>query len=124
MIGKGVVRGSLDVQPASSVRIGQAGMPQVLPGGRVLVEDFQPYSVGALGSSPNSTGGVWTGVPDGTANAEIVNDAGNKALSVRGLNTTSDTWRPARHRPRRHTPGDVSLGANDVGTYFSGSEGR
>lgn len=118
LIGNGVVRGSLDIQPSSSVRVGQAGMPQVLPGGRVLVDDFEPYAVGGLGSSPNSTGGVWTGVQDGTANAEIVSEAGNKALSVRGVNSASGAWRGAVTDLGSTRAGDVSLAAGDVGTYF------
>jgi hypothetical protein len=118
LLGKGVVRGSLELQPTTSARVGQAGMPQVLPGGRVLVEDFEPYPVGGLGSSANSTAGVWTGVPVGTANSEIISESGNKALSVRGLPSAADPWRGAITDLGSTRVGDVTLGSNDTGTYF------
>lgn len=118
MLASGPVRGSLVMQSTSSMRVGRAGMSQVLPGGRVLVDDFQSYPVGGLGASPNSTGDAWLGVSNGTANAEIVTDAGNKSLSVRGLNTASDTWRGAVSDLGDTRAGDVSLDHGDTGTYF------
>lgn len=118
MLASGAVRGSLNMQPTSSMRVGRAGMSQVLPGGRVLVDDFESYPVGGLGTTPNTTGDAWLGVSNGTANAEIYTDSGNKSLSVRGLNAASNTWRGAVSDLGSSQAGDVSLDHGDTGTYF------
>jgi hypothetical protein len=118
MLASGAVRGSLNMQPTSSMRVGRAGMSQVLPGGRVLVDDFESYPVGGLGTTPNTTGDAWLGVSNGTANAEIVTDSGNKSLGVRGLNAASNTWRGAVSDLGTSQAGDVSLDHGDTGTYF------
>ncbi|QDV78513.1 hypothetical protein [Botrimarina mediterranea] len=118
LLAMGAVRGALDVQPTSTVRVGRAGLSQVLPGGRVLVDDFETYPVGGIGATPNSTGDAWLGVSNGTANAEIVAETGNQALSVRGLNAASDTWRGAVSDLSSGRAGDASLENGATGTYF------
>ncbi|MCA9262212.1 MAG: family 16 glycosylhydrolase [Planctomycetales bacterium] len=118
--GHGLVRGDLIAAPGSTIRVGQSGLPLVRPTSYKLIDDFSTYTVGRIGPSsttPNTTGGTWTGVFNGTANAEIVAPSANEAIQVHGTNG-ADGWRGAITDLTNAYDDDFSLGNNETGTYF------
>lgn len=109
--GDGVVSGGLTANSGTIVRVGKTGLstPSWSP-----IDDFESYSVGKLNAG--ATGGVWTGVFDGTANAQIVSADGNRSLEYYG---TGSSWRGARTSLRQSFgPNDYSLADGDKATYF------
>lgn len=112
--GAGTIRGALTASPAATVRIGSNGMPETFS----LLENFNAYPTGSIGSTPNNTGDLWQGVFDGTANAQIVSNSGDRALRVRGINSTTNSWRGAVTDLRKLPAGNFSLGHGQTGTYF------
>jgi autotransporter-associated beta strand protein len=114
LAGGGTVRGTLNASPGSTVRIGEAGMPDTF----TLLENFNDYPAGGIGSSPNTTGDLWQGVFDGTGNAQIVSNSSDRALRVLGINATTNSWRGAITDLRKLPAGNFSLGHGRTGTYF------
>jgi autotransporter-associated beta strand protein len=110
----GMVRGALVAAAGSTVRIGGESLPEAF----TSLETFDSYPVGGIGGTPNSTGNVWQGVFDGTANARIISDAGNHAMRVLGINSASNSWRCAVADLRNLPAGNFSLGHGSVGTCF------
>ncbi len=116
--GRGTVRGNLTTQSNSTIRVGAAGLPLALPGGQQLIDDFEQYPTGQIGATPNTTSDRWTGVFDGTANAEIVDNAGDQALRVRGINAASGSWRGAITDLGGGYADTFDLAHGETGTYF------
>jgi autotransporter-associated beta strand protein len=117
LAGGGNVRGSLSAQWGSTVRVGGAGIPLVSTSGFAEIDNFQTYPTGQIGTTPNTTGNAWTGVFNGTANAEITTSSGNSALAVRGTNAASG-WRGAVTNLVDNHEDDFSLASGETGTYF------
>ncbi len=118
LTGDGAVRGALVAQAGSIIRVGGAGLPATLPGGRQLIDDFEGYPTGVIGATPNTTGNVWTGVFNGTGNAEIVDNAGDAALQVHGIGSGGNNWRGAITDLAGAHADDFSLAHGQTGTYF------
>jgi hypothetical protein len=118
LVGDGRVGGNLVALPSATIRVGAAGLPVSLPGGTALVDNFEQYAVGPIGAVPNTTGNVWTGVFDGTANAEIVSTPSSRALRVRGINSGGNAWRGAVTSLSNSYASDHSLDHGETGTYF------
>ncbi len=118
LAGGGHVRGSLTSEADGIVRVGGFGLSAGLPGGRKLVDDFEAYPAAQLGASPNSTGDAWLGVFNGTAYARIIDNSGDQALEVRGLNEPSNSWRGAVTDLAAAHSEDFSLPDGQTGTYF------
>ncbi len=114
LTGDGLVRGALQTSAGSTLRIGGEGMPAAF----APLENFSSYPLGGIGASPNTTGDVWTGVFNGTGNAQIVEANGNRALRVRGINSGTDPWRGAVTDLRQLPAGNFSLSHGRTGTYF------
>lgn len=114
LAGTGTIRSTLNANPGSTVQIGAAGMPDTF----LMLENFSAYPTGGIGSSPNATDNIWQGVFDGTANAQIVSNNGDHALRVRGINSSTDSWRGAATDLRRLPSGNASLYHGQIGTYF------
>ena len=114
LAGGGIIRGALTAAAGSSVRIGGDGLPAAFS----LMENFAAYPSGGIGASPNTTGDVWSGVFDGTANAQILDHGGDRALRVRGINSGTSPWRGAVADLRKLPTGNFSLNHGSTGTYF------
>lgn len=114
LAGGGSVRSHLNASSGSSIRIGEAGMPVAFS----LLENFNSYPTGGIGSTPNTTGDLWQGVFDGTGNAQIVSNSENRALRVLGINSATNSWRGAVTDLRTLPAGNFSLGHGRTGTYF------
>lgn len=109
--GEGVVSGGLIANAGSTIRVGRTGLSS--PAWSVI-DNFQSYSPGQLNAG--ATGGVWTGVFDGTANARVVSVNRNNSLEYYG---TGSAWRGARTSlSNSFSPDDYSLADGDTGTYF------
>ena len=120
LAGRGTIRNSLTAQSGATVRVGGNGIPQLGNRPFALIDDFQPYPTGGIGptaTSQNTTGQIWTGAFNGTANAEIVNNSGNLAVAVRGTNAASG-WRGAITGLQNKHASDFSLPNGQTGTYF------
>ncbi|QDU59135.1 Autotransporter-associated beta strand repeat protein [Aeoliella mucimassa] len=118
LAGSGIVRGDLTAVSDSTLRVGGSGLVERYASGQQLVDDFTAYATGQLGSSPNSTGDVWSGVFDGTSYATIVDNSGNQALRVEGVNSGGDSWRGAVTELNTDYTRDFSLADGETGTYF------
>ena len=116
--GAGNVRGTLLAQSGSTIRVGGTGLVVGLPDDGHRIDNFESYTSGAIGATPNTTGGVWTGVQDGTANAVIVDNSGDNALRVYGVNSGSNSWRGAVTNLQSSQADDFSLADGETGTYF------
>jgi hypothetical protein len=109
--GEGTVQDGLTAAAGATVRVGGVGLAQPA---WATIDNFESYSAGKLNAG--ATGGVWTGVFNGTANAEIVSTAGNESLRFYG---TGSAWRGAQTSlASSFTSGDYSLADGDTGTYF------
>ncbi len=109
--GDGTVLGGLTAYTGSTIRVGKVGLssPSWSP-----IDDFESYTPGKLNAG--ATGGVWTGVFDGTANAQVVSDVGNQSLEYYG---TGSSWRGARTSlETSFSPDDYALDDGDTATYF------
>jgi autotransporter-associated beta strand protein len=118
--GRGTVRSNLVAQTGATVRVGGNGIPSLSNQAHELIENFASYPPGAISSTANSqntTGRKWVGVHDGTANAVIVNNSGNQALAVNGINAASG-WRGAITDLQNNFNQDFSLPHGATGTYF------
>lgn len=106
--GAGEFRGNFTAQSGSLVRIGGNGLPTS------KIDDFETYTPGTL--SGGATGGVWTGVFDGTANARVVNASGNNSLEFYG---TGSSWRGAQTSLKSsYAPANFALADGEEATYF------
>jgi hypothetical protein len=114
LMGRGVVSGGLVANTGSTVRVGETGLSKP---SWSIIDNFESYAAGKLNAGV--TGGVWTGVFDGTENAQIVSVAGRgggKSLEYYG---TGSSWRGARTSLRvSFSPDDHSLADGDTATYF------
>ena len=111
IVGEGTVAGGLMALSGSVVRVGETGISS--PGWSVI-DDFQNYTAGKLNAG--ATGGVWTGVFDGTLNAQVVADDRNRSIEFYG---TGSAWRGVQTSlDSSFTSGDYSLDDGDSGTYF------
>ncbi len=118
--GRGTVRNNLTAQAGATVRVGEIGFPSLANQPFQGIEDFQGYPAGGIGpttTTQNTTGQVWLGAFDGTANAEIANNSGNLAMSARGTNAASG-WRGAITDLKAAHGSDFSLPHGATGTYF------
>ncbi|RYD23990.1 MAG: hypothetical protein EOP88_02010 [Verrucomicrobiaceae bacterium] len=115
LAGRGTVRSSLTANPFSKVRTGSQGFPISADVSFSLIDSFQTYPLGAIGATPNTTGNIWTGVQNGTANAVITDVDGNRSLSVNGIGTA---WRGAITNLQTGRASDFSLPHGQTGTYF------
>ncbi|RYD49032.1 MAG: hypothetical protein EOP85_02390, partial [Verrucomicrobiaceae bacterium] len=115
--GRGTVRNNLTANSGSKVRAGAQGFPISADVSFSLIDNFQTYPAGAIGATPNTTGNLWTGVQNGTANAVIVEADENRSLAVNGLNATNG-WRGAITNLQTGRPSDFSLPHGQTGTYF------
>jgi autotransporter-associated beta strand protein len=111
--GRGTVRNTLTASSGATVRVGGDGLPSAFG----AIDDFQTYPAGDIGAIPNTTSNVWTGVFNGTANADIVDNGGNRALAVNGTNAASG-WRGAVTDLKNNFSSDFSLANGQTGTYF------
>lgn len=111
--GRGTIRTGLTAQSGSTVRAGGIGPTEWLE----PIDDFSTYPLGDIGATPNTTGDVWTGVFNGTANADITSVGGDHALAVNGTNASSG-WRGAITDLRYAHGTDFSLPDGQAGTYF------
>ncbi len=110
--GKGIFAGNLTAQSGSTVRVGGVGISSTPS--HVVIDNFESYNPGKLNAGV--TGGVWTGVFDGTANAQIVGAAGNSSLEYYG---TGSSWRGAStNLESSFGANDFSLDDGETGTYF------
>ena len=89
--GNGTVSGGLTAQSGATIRIGRTGISEP---SWSTIDDFQSYAPGKLNAG--ATGGVWTGVLDGTANAQIVSDGADRSLEYYG---TGSSWHARPHEP-------------------------
>jgi hypothetical protein len=64
------------------------------------IDDFETYAAGKLNAGV--TAGAWTGVFDGTANAQVVSAGGNKSLEYYG---TGSSWRGGAQTTSRNGAG-------------------
>jgi hypothetical protein len=109
--GEGVVEGGLTAAAGAKIRVGGVGLATPA---WATIDNFESYTAGKLNAG--ATGGVWTGVFNGTANAEIVSTAGNESLRFYG---TGSAWRGAQTSlANSFVSGDYSLADGDTGTYF------
>ncbi|QDV73881.1 Glycosyl hydrolase catalytic core [Planctomycetes bacterium K2D] len=109
--GEGVVEGGLTAAAGATIRVGGVGVAKPA---WATIDNFESYSAGKLNAG--ATGGVWTGVFDGTANAEVVSAAGNESLQFYG---TGSAWRGAQASlASSFDSGDYSLPDGGAGTYF------
>jgi hypothetical protein len=109
--GGGTFANNLIAFSGSTIRVGTAGLslPSWTP-----IDDFESYAPGKL--VDGATGGVWTGVLDGTANAQVVSAGRNRSLEFYG---TGNSWRGARTSLRSSfSPDDHALEDGDTATYF------
>lgn len=84
----------------------------------ILLDNFDSYPTGNIGTTPNTTGGKWTGVFDGTGAAYVVdNGGGNKAIANYG-SSGSGGWRGVEANLTSAFGGDYSVPDNSVATYF------
>lgn len=113
LAGGGTVQGSLQASPGSTIRVGAIGFAPAFE----TIDDFNSYPTGDIGAVPNSTGDVWTGVFNGTANADIVSESGNLSLAVQGTNAANG-WRGAVSDLKNAHSRDFSLADGKTGTYF------
>ena len=111
--GSGTVRSNLSAQNGATIRVGGSGMPFAFE----LIDAFETYPPGDIGAMPNATADRWTGVFDGTANADIVDTGGNRALAVNGTNAANG-WRGAITDLKSAHASDFSLLHGQTGTYF------
>ena len=116
--GGGVVQGSgnfigaINTATGAVVRVGGNGLSS--PSESALIDDFQTYAPGKLNAG--ATGGVWTGVFDGTSNAQVVSSGGNRSLEYYG---TGSSWRGASTSLRSSfSSDDYSLADGENATYF------
>jgi hypothetical protein len=109
--GHGTVSGGLTAMAGATIRVGGTGIAEP---SWSTIDDFQGYATGKLNAGV--TGGVWTGVFDGTANAQIVSDGANRSLEYYG---TGSSWRGALTSLRdSFAADDYSLTDGDTATYF------
>lgn len=115
VVGRGRILGHAIAQNSAVVRVGAAGLPtSAVANNLARIDDFQDDTVGKLNAG--ATGGVWTEVSDGTDNAQVVNDSGNRALEYYG---TGSAWRGVQSSLRSSfSPADHSLEHGDQATYF------
>lgn len=116
LAGGGTLPGDLTTSAGATLRVGHDGLMLVSPSLLGPIDGFDLYPAGAIGAVPNTTGDVWTGVFDGTGNAEVVDNAGDHALRVHGIGNLD--WRGAICDLTSHPAGDASLADGDTGTYF------
>jgi autotransporter-associated beta strand protein len=110
--GGGNIRAGLSALSGAKVRVGTQGFALVPNTAFSMIDNFESYPVGNIGTTPNAIGNLWTGVFDGTANARIVDNSGNRALAVNGTNAAADAWRGAVTTLKRPLPN------GQTGTYF------
>ncbi len=109
--GDGVVSGNVTAYSASTLRVGDTGLSS---SSWLTIDDFESYAAGKLNAG--ATGGVWTGVFDGTANAQVVDDAGNNSLEYYG---TGSAWRGAQTSLQdSFSPENYALADGETATYF------
>ena len=117
--GGGTVLNNLTAYGGSIVRVGGEGFELGVDSSFVLIDDFEGYTTGDIGAKPNTTGDLWTGVFDGTANADIVAASENQALGVVGIPSQSGSpWRGAITDLKNGRAADFSLPDGETGTYF------
>ncbi len=110
--GAGTINSNLIAQSGSKVVIGNQGFTMIPDTAFSLIDNFESYPPGNIGTVPNTTGDVWTGVFNGTGNARIVDVSGNKAMAVNGIGAAADSWRGAITRLKTPLPN------GQTGTYF------
>jgi autotransporter-associated beta strand protein len=115
--GRGTVRNNLTANAGAILRAGASGFPISSDVSFSLIDDFQNYPVANIGTTPNTTGNIWTGVFDGTANAKIVATDDDRSLAVNGTNAANG-WRGAITNLQTGRPTDFSLPHGQTGTYF------
>ncbi len=115
LAGGGTVGADLVAEPGATVIVGGEGFGSAPDTPFARIDDFQGYSAGQIGPVPNTTANLWTGVHDGTANAEIVSEDGDRAMAVRGVGSA---WRGAITDLRDGRNSDFSLPDGETGTYF------
>ncbi|MCA9259525.1 MAG: hypothetical protein KDA61_10020, partial [Planctomycetales bacterium] len=109
--GDGTLRGNVLMRSGAVLRVGDAGI--VRQSAAQLIDAFQTYDVGKL--RDGVADGVWTGVFDGTDNAEIISSGRNRALQFYG---TGDAWRGAYADLQNSYDQDQSLADGESATYF------
>lgn len=115
--GRGTIRNNLTATSGSKVRTGARGFPISADVSFSLIDNFQTYPAGNIGTVPNTTGNIWTGVFDGTANAKIVATDDDNSLAVNGTNAANG-WRGAITNLQTGRTKDFSLPHGQTGTYF------
>jgi hypothetical protein len=109
--GDGVVAGKLVASSGTTIRVGKTGLSSQ---SWTPIDDFESYAAGKLNAGV--TGGVWTAVFDGTANAQVVSGSGNRSLEFYG---TGNSWRGAQTSLRSSfSPDDHALEDGETATYF------
>lgn len=122
MFGNPVVA-DVHVQPGPTVRIGGEGFPLV--DAITRIDDFDSYNnsafttIGAHGNG-DCTAGVWDGVFDGTANANILDVAGSgQVLNVIGIPGQGTVgWRGAKTDLANSFGSDLTIADQSVTTVF------
>ncbi|MFO0788449.1 MAG: glycosyl hydrolase [Pirellulales bacterium] len=109
--GRANVTGNLTLESGATLRIGGSGLAS--PTGRTLIDNFESYSAGKLNAG--ATGGVWQGVFNGTANAQVTSSNNNNSLEYYG----ASAWRGAQTNLQSgFGPNDFSLANGSTATYF------
>lgn len=109
--GRAKFTGNLTVESGAVVRVGGSGLASST--GRTLIDNFDDYPAGKLNAG--ATGGVWQGVFNGTANAQVVSKNSNQSLEYYGTNA----WRGAQTNLQiGFGANNFSLASGDTATYF------
>lgn len=110
--GAGTINANLNAENGSKVIIGNQGFTVIPDTAFSLIDNFESYPLGSIGTVPNTTGDIWTGVFNGTANAKVVDVSGNRAMAVNGIGAAADSWRGAITKLKTPLPN------GQTGTYF------